>query len=265
MLPSQSVASFQATPPMQGLGQGMNTGAAAEWIFIDLLEHLAAIFENARLENTSDVEASCVRLRETLINAVTVCASNMERALTRVDAETIHDFKYSASALVDEVLVNLDWQGRDRWIDFLLEDYFFGTTAAGDQVFVNVNRLLNAPQQPATMSCFFYLGLLGLGFEGRYRGFDDGGALSNYKKELFQAIYQRSPSVAAVGRTINDQPYLHTARRIVQPRESSSNWPFWLIGLVSIAAVVLGGVAWSYTSNAVYLSIVELLNYEVLF
>ena len=79
--------------------------------------------------------------------------------MLRIDAEIVNDFRYVAAALADEVLVNLDWLGQDRWVDCLLEDYFFGTTVAGDRVFTNINQLLNA-QNPPSMSCFLYLRFL---------------------------------------------------------------------------------------------------------
>ena len=265
MLPSPSPNFVPTASARQGSDSGVNVGVGAEWIFIDLLEQIAAACETAKLESELDIEASCQKSRETLINTVTVCSSNLERAMLRIDAETVNDFKYVAAALADEVLVNLDWLGKDRWVDFLLEDYFFGTTVAGDRVFTNINRLLDAQNPASSMSCFLYLGLLGLGFEGRYRGSDDGGSVANYKKELFQRVYQRSPSLAVAGRTIIDQPYLHTARRVVQSRDTVSNWPFWFVGLMSAGALALGAFAWSHTSEAIYSTIIELLNYKVLF
>ncbi len=264
MLPSSLPSFATSAPPGLRSDPGVNGGIGAEWIFIDLLEQIAAACEAAKMESGPDVEASCQKVRETLINMVTVCSSNLERAMLRIDAEIVNDFKYVAAALADEVLVNLDWLGQDRWVDCLLEDYFFGTTVAGDRVFTNINQLLNA-QNPSSISCFLYLGLLCLGFEGRYRGSDDGGSVTNHKKELFQAVYQRSPSLAVVGRTIIDQPYLHTARRIVQSRDTVSNWPFWFVGLMSAGVLVLGAFAWSHTSEAIYSTTIELLNYKVLF
>jgi len=265
MLPSTPLNAVPASSTQYGLGSGVNSGVGAEWIFIDLLEQIAAACELAKFEDGMDVESSCQKLREILINMVTVCSSNLERAMLRIDGDTVNDFRYVATALADEVLVNLDWLGKDRWVDFLLEDYFFGSTVAGDRVFTNIDRLLNAQNPASSMSCFLYLGLLGLGFEGRYRGSNDGGLIANYKKELFQAVYQRSPSSAVVGKTIIDQPYLHTARRLIQARDTASNWPFWFIGLMSVGAIILGALAWSYTSEAVYSTIIDLLNYKVLF
>ena len=265
MFPNPSPNHVPSASVKQGSDPRVNSGVGAEWIFIDLLEQIAAACETAKMENGVDIESSCQKSRETLISMIMVCSSNLERAMLRIDADTVNDFKYVAAALADEVLVNLEWLGKDRWVDFLLEDYFFGTTVAGDRVFTNINRLLGAQNPSSSMSCFLYLGLLGLGFEGRYRGSDDGGSIANYKKELFQSVYQRSPSLAVVGRTIIDQPYLHTARRIVQSRDTVSNWPFWFVGLMSLGALALGAFAWSHTSEAIFSTTIELLNYKVLF
>ena len=70
----------------QGLDPRVNSGVGAEWIFIDLLEQIAAACETAKLENGVDVESSCQKSRETLISMIMVCSSNLERAMLRIES-----------------------------------------------------------------------------------------------------------------------------------------------------------------------------------
>jgi len=80
---------------------------------------------------------------------------------------------YATAALIDEIfLLELDWPGREAWLDLLLEYRFHRTRVAGQRFFELVEQLLlkeagGAPQ--ADLAAIFLLAMK-LGFKGAHRG-----------------------------------------------------------------------------------------------
>ena len=254
-----SVESRSMSPTVSG----DEFSSGAEWVFVDLLEKIASTCEMAKLDTEAEVKELCEGVRERLVHAISLGVSHLERSLLRVDSSVLNEFKYVASALADEVLVNLEWRGKDRWIDFLLEDYFCGSTIAGDKVFQNIDKILASRDDNQKILAFLYLGLLAIGFEGKYRGMEDSGILAQFKQELFQSLYGRTAALSVPGRKVSDQPYLHTARRVVQSRENISNWPYWFAASSVVVVAVAGSVAWNLTIEPLPRLIFQLLQYRI--
>ena len=70
MFPNPSPNHVPSASVKQGSDPRVNSGVGAEWIFIDLLEQIAAACETAKMENGVDIESSCQKSRETLISMI---------------------------------------------------------------------------------------------------------------------------------------------------------------------------------------------------
>lgn len=93
---------------------------------------------------------------------------------------------YATTALIDEVLLmELDWPGRDAWLDLLLEFRFFRTRVAGQRFFELAEQLLlredTEEASQVDLAAIFLLALK-LGFKGAHRG-----ALGEEKLRLLRA------------------------------------------------------------------------------
>ena len=80
---------------------------------------------------------------------------------------------YAMAALADEIFVlELDWVGREAWLDLLLEYKLFHSRTAGCQMFSVIRRLLDQGVHSALHVdlAVVLLMALQLGFKGQYRG-----------------------------------------------------------------------------------------------
>lgn len=101
--------------------------------------------------------------------------------------------KFIMVALADEIFLNLDWPGKPYWETSILEERIYSTHSAGQTFFEKLDLLLFNKDPVRVEIGIIFLSALGLGFRGKYRHFDDQGALNSYKVRLFTFINRREP------------------------------------------------------------------------
>lgn len=159
--------------------------------------------------------------------------------------------RFLKAALADEMMLRSDWSGRAHWRHVLVEATLFRTAHAGQQVFADIDQLL-AERDPARRPLArLYLYLLALGFQGRYRGGDDLGALAGYRRALFQFAWQRAPGMRGADAVLSDQPYASTLSfdkraRLARPSRGAVGW----VGIM-LAMLVLSEGLWLWQSKPV--------------
>jgi type VI secretion system protein ImpK len=103
------------------------------------------------------------------------------------------------AALADEVFaIELDWSGRQAWLDNLLELTLFHTRHAGSRFFDDADALIGADRRhgPWQEVAAVWLLALQLGFKGRLRGAEAETALQQYRQALYRLARtgaERSP------------------------------------------------------------------------
>jgi type VI secretion system protein ImpK len=102
--------------------------------------------------------------------------------------------QYIMAVLADEIFLSLPWEGRRYWEKSLLEQRLFGTHRAGDLFFRNLESFLNNRDLLKKEIGILYLNALGLGFRGKFRGFDDEGVIESYREKLFMFTYHQKPT-----------------------------------------------------------------------
>ncbi len=145
---------------------------------------------------------------------------------------------YATTALIDEIfLMELDWPGREAWLDVLLEYRFFRTRVAGQRFFeLAEQRLLGEGGGPAQadLAAIFLLALK-LGFKGAHRG-----ALG---EEKLRALRARLLKRARQGQAAPDGGHLFPqAYQFQVPGKDARLAPLrpWLrAGALALAAYVL--------------------------
>lgn len=103
--------------------------------------------------------------------------------------EYYREAQYVMAAVADEVFVRLPWSGASLWIWNLLESDLFGSRCAGQLVFDRIERLLAGADPNSRELAAVYLAALALGFEGKYAGLPDSGAIDQYKRRLRQFVF----------------------------------------------------------------------------
>lgn len=96
---------------------------------------------------------------------------------------------YLMTALADETMLNFNWLGQGKWTECLLEEKFFGTHKAGEEVFNRIDKFLTNRNPLLTEIAEVYIKVLALGFKGRYRSGNQNMIVS-YRKKLYRFITQ---------------------------------------------------------------------------
>jgi type VI secretion system protein ImpK len=187
----------------------------------------------------TEPEAAAQNLERHLENLIELQTLESKREGSRFELESIADARYLKAALADEMLLNTEWIGRDTWTNHLLEASLFRTSVAGDRVFERIEDVLSSREPSRRDIARLYLFALSLGFQGRYRGSNEGQRLAGLREELFQFVYQRSPTLAGRERVLSERPYGSTLSHIA-PRKlpTLSRWTVgFLLGLVALLAI----------------------------
>lgn len=166
------------------------------------------------------------------------------------------DARFLKAALADELMLNLQWPGRTDWHQVLLESKLFNSGISGDKVFDDIDRLLMARDPIDRNRARLYLHVLALGFQGRYRGNADAGkVLADYRRDLFQFVYQRAADLSATGRTVSAQAYLSTLSYVAAKRFRRFNrWTVWLLA-AALLLLTLSEALWIWQSWGLRLNI----------
>jgi type VI secretion system protein ImpK len=173
-----------------------------------------------------------------------------------IGAVRFRDAQYAMAALADEVLLHTDWVGREAWLDTLLERVLFGSQLAGEEVFRRIDALLEVRTGASVDLAAVYFMILGLGFEGQYRGLD-GSLLGGYRLRLYRFLYRRD--VGTTRGPLVPQAYAHTAVGRRPPRLALvQRWMLYLV--VAIVAYLVGSeVIWRRLSAGVRATSSEIL------
>jgi len=148
--------------------------------------------------------------------------------------------QYVMAALADETFLHLDWVGKADWQAHLLEAKLFDSQSAGEVLFQKIERLVHSGDPVYTDLATVYLTALGLGFQGKFRGSDDGGQLADYRRRLYAFIAHCEPELLQAAQPLFPAAYAHTlvvgkARRL----PTAHRW--WV--LLACTVLLLGGIS----------------------
>lgn len=199
--------------------------------------------------SAADVDPSGVH--ERLLALLERQAVEASRSPEAPAAPVAEEARYAMAALVDEVFLNLDWAGRDWWRGHLLEARLFKTHRAGERVFERIDALLGDPERGSTDLARLYLLLLGLGFEGRFRG------LEGAEEELCARARRLHGFLAGREEELRngDRPLFPAAYAYTLGEGRGARLPHlrpWLLAAAGLAALwllVAHGLWWSLTSD----------------
>lgn len=147
------------------------------------------------------------------------------------------DPRYVMAALADELMLHeVAWDGRGWWADNLLEQHLFQSSICGEKIFrlgrdLVENRLPGRPDLAMVI-----LLALTLGFRGRYRGVDDGGAVHELSLRLYELIYRRPPPRGIDWEGVMPDMAVPTLAPGHERRQRVPRLRSWLLVIVLLAA-----------------------------
>lgn len=165
-------------------------------------------------------------------------------------AETYYqEAQFIMVALADETFLNLDWSGKPYWEANLLEQRLYNTHSAGQVLFDKLDALLQNKDPVRTDLAVLYLSALGLGFRGKYRHFEDKGALKSYRMRLFTFINRREPYLFQQKMHLFPDAYSHTLEgNRTKELPNARNW-YILFTTIGLTYLSISFVIW-YSATA---------------
>jgi type VI secretion system protein ImpK len=164
--------------------------------------------------------------------------------------------KFIMVSLADEIFLNLDWPGKRYWEFNLLEQRIYNTHSAGQVFFERLDELLTNKDPVRADLAVLYLNALGLGFQGKYRHFNDAGALNSYRKRLFVFINRREPYLFQKKIHLFPDAYVHTLEGSeVKELPNLRNWYLIFAG-IGLSYFFVSYVIW-YSATSDIMKIVN--------
>ncbi len=197
----------------------------------------------------ADAEAIAANLSKQLVQVIEMQTLEVRRLGGKAGVDTENQSRFLKAVLADELMLNLDWAGRNDWRHVLLEATLFRSSLAGDKVFNEIEQILLARESSQRRAAALYLHVLSLGFQGRHRGMPDGAEqLAALRRELFQFVYQRAPDLQGRDRVLVPQAYTSTLSHLKAQRLGRINrWTF--IFLLSLLLLLgLSELLWLWQS-----------------
>ena len=198
----------------------------------------------------TDPDEAAQGMSRHLLNVLEIQTLQSRRDSTRFDIENVADARYLKAVLADELLLNAQWAGRERWTSYLLESALFRTNIAGDLVFKKIEALLSDREPSRREIARLYLFALAMGFQGRFRGAGEqaDARLRSYREELYEFIYQRRADLGGRDRVVSESAYTNTLSHIA-PRKlpTVSRWSVMAL-LVVAALLAISEILWLWQS-----------------
>lgn len=242
---SASSSSSQALSTGSTSGEGVDLASVQFRDFFDVLSRSAqAALRVADANARSAAEALSRQLCQ-LIELQTLEARRIG-GKTGIDAEV--QARFLKAALADEVLLNIEWAGRTHWRHVLIEATLFKSSFAGERVFDDIDQLLREREASRRNLGKLYLYLLSLGFQGRYRGSLMQTKIADYRRELYQFVYQRPADLQGRDRSLSDQPYASTLSHIAASRLPKLNRSGLIVVAVLLLILGLSELVWLWQS-----------------
>jgi type VI secretion system protein ImpK len=181
-------------------------------------------------------------------NKVLVLLDQQTIAATRIAGPAGLEFHreaiYVMAVLADEIFVHSEWEGRDYWLNHLLEARLFQTHAAGEIFFRRLETLLRREDEAAAELAIVYLMALSLGFRGKYWGAAHEPILDSYRARLFSFISRYDPEIARSVERIFPAAYRNTIQMGAPDRMPSPRRWLWACGVVVAVWLVVAQVLW---------------------
>lgn len=163
--------------------------------------------------------------------------------------EEYKEAQYLMAVLADEILINLNWAGRETWTSQLLEHALFETSNAGDIFFEKLNDLLRRSQASKKELAKVYLFALSLGFQGKFRGKEDSVKIGSYKKALYYFIFGKHIESKSVTSPLVPTAYAYTIRSDKLKLRPWLNYFYGALIAVFVIYLIAGEIIWASTTN----------------
>lgn len=183
---------------------------------------------------------------ETLANFLREQAIMAKKEWGHTAEQIYQEAQYIMASFADETFLALPgWPGRRFWQNNLIEQKLFKTHIGGKSLFARLEDFLARTDKTHKDLGFLYLTVLGLGFRGQYRGFDDKNYIQHCKERLFAYLYEEKSHDLFEDMHLFPQTYSATiSRPLASPlMQEMQKWS-WLFLSAVVGYIVLAYGVW---------------------
>ena len=225
-----------------------------EQFYGEVLKHKQFALSKSSKDSSTDATSSPNATAEFILSKLKVVIKEQARgaryAGNTFSENYFNEAQFIMVALADEVFLNLDWAGKTYWESNLLEQTIYGTHSSGQVFFEKLDILLKEQSPVQKELGVLFLSSLGLGFQGKYRHFNDLAILHSYRTRLFTYINRREPYLFKQRIHLFPDAYSHTLEAN-EPKQlvTIRNWYFLIGGLVFTYLIISYIIWYSATSD----------------
>lgn len=180
---------------------------------------------------------------------------------SHISEESIDNIRYVLATLSDEIFLNLNWEGNERWKLYLLEKQLFSSEIAGDRFFDLAETAITSQDEEMA---FVYLMSINLGFKGKFRDVSHSDEhIATYKNRLYSIIHPQSNRLFYPGRQhLIENCYNYTCIEYCATElPDTKYWSTCIICILMIYLVV-SYIVWYSITDDIY-SIIERINKQL--
>ncbi len=143
------------------------------------------------------LEGTIVSIQRRLIKAIN-SANALILEKSHLSEQSVENIRYVLTTLSDEIFLNLNWEGKERWKLYLLEKQLFSSEIAGDRFFELAENAITSQDEEMAFVCLMSINL---GFKGKFRDVNHSGEyIATYKNRLYSLVHQQSNRLFYPGR-----------------------------------------------------------------
>lgn len=205
--------------------------------FSDLLDPVRLPPSGTQVVSASNALKAAREMQTALIDITTTLGRNASWRQAATRLEPAKALQYAFVALVDETLLNTSWQGKDPWIDCLLEESMFHTRMSGVELFERIKDAMQTRSQQSLEIAVVYLHCLNLDFRGKYRGTEQWLEITiRCRKDLFFYIYQYTPDLTRESCVLSELAELNLIKTEPGQRRLADKvrWYLYVFGILAL-------------------------------
>lgn len=177
--------------------------------FIDLFMEFYQVLLRVKIQAQSNKQFSELEMEKMHLQLKEVLEKQAIQISMKAGAfiyDCYREIQYALCGLADETMLFLDWVGKTWWRDHLLEHALFQTHTAGEQIFTNLDKVLESNASYKKSILISYLYLLSLGFMGKYNLQDNAQQhIIKYKEDIFFKVYNNTSLQVYQDNLLNNQ------------------------------------------------------------
>ncbi len=198
-----------------------------------------------------ELEGTIVAIQKKLIMAIN-SASELVSVKSHLPACSVNDMRYLFTVLADETFLNINWEGKERWKQYLLEKQLFQSEIAGNKFFEMAEETITVTRDEDM--AFIYLMSLNLGFKGKFR--DENKCdehIASYRSRLYALVHPLSNRLFYPGRShLIEKCYEYTCSEGSEIELPDTK--YWITCIVVVFAVYISVsyIVWYGITNDIY-------------